>query len=54
MKYKVIKRMAAEFGNKAHVFVIAKKTCLGFYWDTDEYYFDEYSAQNRCNKLNCI
>jgi len=31
MKYKVVKRKAAEFGKKAHVFVIAKKTWLGFY-----------------------
>lgn len=52
MKYKVVKRMAAEFGRKAHVFVIAKKTWLGFYWDTDDYYFKEETAQKRCDELN--
>lgn len=51
-QYKVVKRIAAQFGRQAYVFVIAKKTWLGFYWDTDEYYFTEESAQKRCNKLN--
>lgn len=51
-KYRVIKRSASEFGNKAHCFVIQKKTWLGFYWDTNKYFLKEYEAENHCRKLN--
>lgn len=54
MKYKVVKRMVGEFGRKSHIFVIAKKTWLGVYWDTNSYYFKEESAQKQCDDLNCI
>lgn len=53
-KYRVVKRMAAEFGRKSHVFVIEKRTLMGFYWDTDKCYFNEESAQKRCDELNCL
>jgi hypothetical protein len=53
-KYRVVKRFASEFGLKAHVFVIEKRTWLGFYWDTDEYYFNKESAEKRCDELNRV
>ena len=53
-KYRIVKRMASEFGRKAHVFVIEKRTWLGFYWDTDDYYFNEDNAQKQCNILNTL
>ena len=53
LKYKVVKRNAEEFGLKSHVFVIVKRTWIGSYWDTDEYYFKEKSANDRCMILNC-
>lgn len=54
MKYRVETRNAAEFSGNRYAYVIAKKTWLGFYWDTDEYFFDYKSAQERCNELNLI
>jgi hypothetical protein len=51
-KYTVTKRMAGEFGNKAHCFVISKLTWFGFYWDTNEYYLSHKSASKRCDELN--
>jgi len=51
-KYRVIKRKCSEFGSKCLVFVIEKKTWIGFYWDTDEYYLSEPTAQQRCDELN--
>ena len=52
LKFKVTKRSASEFGAKAHCFVIARKTWLGFYWDTDSYFFTYESAQTFCDTLN--
>jgi hypothetical protein len=52
MKYKVVLRAIPEFGNKSHIFVIAKKSWLGFYFDTNEYYFDMSSAEKKCEELN--
>lgn len=52
MKYKVVTRKMSEFGNKARVFVISKKTWLGFYWDTNSYYLSKEKAQKRCDELN--
>lgn len=51
-KYRVIKRSVGEFGKKAHCFVIQKKTWFGFYWDTDDYFFNEVQANNYCRRLN--
>lgn len=52
MKYRIVKRIFPQYGNKCYVFVISKKTWLGFYIDTNEYYFWEDSAQRRCDYLN--
>ena len=52
LKYKVVLRTTSEFGNNGHIFVIAKKSWFGFYFDTDQYFFDMASAQKRCAELN--
>ncbi|MFW6246766.1 MAG: hypothetical protein ACOC22_01125 [bacterium] len=51
-KYKVVERPCAEFGAKCRVYVIAKLTWLGFYWDTDDYFHTEDGAELCCKVLN--
>ena len=51
-KYIIVKRFCRQFGKHCIAYVIAKKTWFGFYWDTDDYFHKENTAQNYCNKLN--
>ena len=53
-RYKVKTRKASEFGNKHKVFVIAKRTWFGFYWDTESYFSDFDKAQKCVDELNLI
>ena len=51
-KYRVAKRIAEEFGRKSKVFVIEKRTWLGFYWPTMDYFTNERAAEEYKNRMN--